>query len=114
MNAKNTIPIDERDIKLRDDFRNYIIMVRDDIERILDGLPDKTAKEAKDIRWLIADLTKTRKELLSLEGRIADAEDADPTHRFDFNARRREIGRRLDKLRAASGTNGVSKQPDGR
>ncbi|MEM6307638.1 MAG: hypothetical protein AAF701_06610, partial [Pseudomonadota bacterium] len=82
-----------------------------EISRILNGLPDDTGAEVKHLRGLILDLQKTRKELLSLEERIAHETTTDPTHSFDFAALRADIGGRLDKLRTAAGAKGFSEQP---
>lgn len=108
MSNQVSVPTDPRDIALRDEFRDYIELIRDDIARITGGLPDKTSDEAKDLRWLIKDLEKTRKELNYLEARIAHEADADPTEIFDFDAVKSTVGGRLDRLRQSFGAGTVS------
>ncbi|MGV6839062.1 MAG: hypothetical protein ACWA40_02590 [Planktomarina sp.] len=108
MSIDPKIPQKDRDIALRGEFRSYIILLREEIARITDGLPYDTASESKDLRWLIKDLEKTRKELLSLEKRISDEEDADPTQHFDFDAVRAAVGGRLDRLRRSYSPKDVS------
>ncbi|MGB1235066.1 MAG: hypothetical protein ACPG5U_04985 [Planktomarina sp.] len=110
MSIHTTFPQDEWDVALRDDLRGYVVMYKEEFSKITEDIRNGTYDEAKDLRWLLKELEKARKELVSLEKRLSDEADADPTQVFDFDKTRDTIGGKLDSLRASYGPKGVSGQ----
>lgn len=113
MTKSTPVPIDGRDVILRDKYRAIVAEYSSEIVEILQA--DTEADTARLVKC-VRDLDNARQQLLNIEVKLSYEESKSKETRgetdIDFDAMRQSIGRRLDCLRRAQGPKRLPKGAD--
>lgn len=108
MTQANPVTGDGADRQLKDDLERQIHRYAVEIEAILDRVNSGEFGEVAALGKLKRDLISTVKQYKDVEVSLAKDRRAEngrrSDHDIDFDTVRRDLGRRLDRLRATAGT----------
>jgi len=105
MTKSTPVPIDGRDVILRDKYRAIVAEYSSEIVEILQAVKYDTEADTARLVKCVRDLDNARQQLLNIEVKLSYEESKSKETRgetdIDFDAMRQSIGRRLDRLRRA-------------
>jgi copper chaperone CopZ len=107
MTKSTPVPIDGRDVILRDKYRAIVAEYSSEIVEILQAVKYDTEADTARLVKCVRDLDNARQQLLNIEVKSSYEESKSKETcgetDIDFDAMRQSIGRRLDRLRRRSG-----------
>ena len=116
MTKSTPVPIDGRDVILRDKYRAIFAEYSSEIVEILQAVKYDTEADTARLVKCVRDLDNARQQLLNIEVKLSHEESKSKETRgetdIDFDAMRQSIGRRLDRLRRAQGPKRLPKGAD--
>ncbi|MDA9790389.1 hypothetical protein N9B86_02875 [Planktomarina temperata] len=116
MTKSTPVPIDGRDVILRDKYRAIVAEYSSEIVEILQAAKYDTEADTARLVKCVRDLDNARQQLLNIEVKLSYEESKSKETRgetdIDFDAMRQSIGRRLDRLRRAQGPKRLPKGAD--
>ncbi|MDB2608286.1 hypothetical protein N9Y66_05620 [Planktomarina temperata] len=116
MTKSTPVPIDGRDVILRDKYRVIVAEYSSEIVEILQAVKYDTEADTARLVKCVRDLDNARQQLLNIEVKLSYEESKSKETRgetdIDFDAMRQSIGRRLDRLRRAQGPKRLPKGAD--
>ena len=116
MTKSTPIPIDGRDVILRDKYRAIVAEYSSEIVEILQAVKYDTEADTARLVKCVRDLDNARQQLLNIEVKLSYEESKSKETRgetdIDFDAMRQSIGCRLDRLRRAQGPKSLPKGAD--
>ena len=100
MTKSTPVPIDGRDVILRDKYRAIVAEYSSEIVEILQAVKYDTEADTARLVKCVRDLDNARQQLLNIEVKLSYEESKSKETRgetdIDFDAMRQSIGRRLD------------------
>ena len=107
MTKSTPVPIDGRDVILRDKYRAIVAQYSSEIVEILQAVKYDTEADTARLVKCVRDLDNARQQFLNIEVKLSYEESKSKETcgetDIDFDAMRQSIGRRLDRLRRAQG-----------
>ena len=111
MTHRTPIKIDEKDLSLQREYRDFIARCARRIGALLDDAEAGIAIDARDAARLVKDLHSAHKAFLDIERQISH-DQTNAAAPLDFDRIRDEIGRKLNRLRETLDPDAVSKGVD--
>ena len=103
MTKSTPVPIDGRDVILRDKYRAIVAQYSSEIVETLQAVKYDTEADTARLVKCVRDLDNARQQLLNIEVKLSYEESKSKETcgetDIDFDAMRQAIGRRLDRLR---------------